>query len=352
MLADMNLKRILLTAAGLGLMLSLPAQVKKTFHVAKAGTLVELMTEEEANEITHLTLTGKINTIDFRHLRDEFKRLQVLDLSNVSISTYAGKNGTHGTGFYMYPPNCIPAFAFCKKVNDSTLAGKQTLQHIILSEKIKNIEDGAFKDCTQLKICEIRKKTAPNLLPEAMSDSITAIFVPLGSRDSYREKNRWNGFAILEGQPLEVNAQIAQLGSLADELQHRGIHPRDVHFLTVAGKLDEADFKLIRDFMPNLVSVNLTDCNATRIPEYTFTQKKYLLNIQLPKNLKSIGQRAFSGCGRLSGSLMLPAGVTAIEYGAFMGCDHLREVVATGNLLTTLGDELFGDSSSKLRYQP
>ena len=61
--------------------------------------------------------------------------------------------------------------------------------------------------------------------------------------------------------------------------------------------MDEADFTLIRNYMPNLVSVDLSRCNATVIPDYTFTQKKYLLNIKLPHGLKSIGQRAFSGCG-------------------------------------------------------
>ena len=85
--------------------------------------------------------------------------------------------------------------------------------------------------------------------------------------------------------------------------------------------MDEADFTLIRDYMPNLVSIDMTNSNATAIPDYTFTQKKYLLNVRLPQELRSIGQRAFSGCGRLCGTLVLPASVTAIEYGAFMGCD-------------------------------
>ena len=100
------------------------------------------------------------------------------------------------------------------------------------------------------------------------------------------------------------------------------------------------------------MAVDLSKSNTTVIPEYTFTQKKYLLRIQLPKGLKSIGQRAFSGCGRLCGTLELPAGVTAIEYGAFMGCDNLRYVVATGNKITTLGDSLFGeDGRNKLIYK-
>ena len=62
--------------------------------------------------------------------------------------------------------------------------------------------------------------------------------------------------------------------------------------------------------------------------DFTFAQKKYLLNMKLPHNLKSIGQREFSNCGRLCGTLELPASVTAIEFGAFMGFDNLRYVLA------------------------
>ncbi len=323
----------------------------KTLFVAKPGTLVSLFTEDEANNITHLTLTGKLNVIDFRHLRDEFKKLQVLDISNASISAYAGKNGTYSNHFYIYPPNCVPAYAFCYPLNDSTFTGKATLQKIILSEKIKNIEDAAFKGCTNLKICQLKRKTAPNLLTEALADSITAIFVPLGSSDSYRGKKNWGTFSIIEGEPTEAFIQVGLMGSLADELVKAGLQPKDVNFLTVEGKLDATDFLLIRDYMPNLVAVDLNKCNATAIPEYTFTQKKYLLRIQLPNNLKSIGQRAFSGCGRLCGTLELPAGITAIEYGAFIGCDNLRYVMAVGKQITTLGDNLFGDGKNKLIYK-
>ena len=188
-------------------------------------------------------------------------------------------------------------------------------------------------------------------MPEALADSITAIFVPLGSTDSYRNKERWENFSFIEGEPTIVSVEIGPMSSLASELMRKGIQPRDVNFLTIEGKMDEADFKLLRDYMPNLVSVNMENCTSTAIPEYTFTQKKYMLDVTLPKGLQTIGQRAFSGCTRLSGSLILPAGVTAIEYGAFIGCDNLRHVVATGNKITTLGDKLFGESENKIVYQ-
>lgn len=325
--------------------------VNKTLFVPKAGTLVELLTLEEANRITHLTLQGKLNAIDFRHLRDEFQNLQMLDISQASISTYAGKGGTYPERFYVYPTNCIPAYAFCRQQDDSTYIGKESLQRIILSDKTKNIENAAFKGCTHLKVCQIRKSTAPNLFEEALADSLTAIFVPEGSSDAYRGKRRWETFAFIEGEPTEITVQVGKMGSLASELLRSGVQPKAVNFLTVEGKLDEADFTLIRDYMPNLVAIDLTQCNATAIPDYTFSQKKYLLRAVLPQGLKSIGQRAFSGCGRLCGTLILPSGVTAIEYGAFLGCDNLRHVLATGYRITTLGDNLFGNNGeNKLIY--
>ena len=305
------------------------AQVSKTYFVSKPGTLISMMTEDEANSITHLTLTGKINAEDFRHLRDEFPNLKVLDISNADIKMYTGKAGTYPNGkLCVYMPNFIPTYAF------------------------SNIVDAAFKGCENLKICQIRKKTAPNLLPEALADSITAIFVPLGSSDEYRYKNRWEKFAFIEGEPVETTLQVGAMGKLEEEILKSGLQPRDINFLTIEGKLDNADFKLIRDYMPNLVSVDISRTNATAIPDFTFSQKKYLLRMKLPHNLKSIGQRVFSNCGRLCGTLELPASVTAIEFGAFMGCDNLRYVLATGNKITTLGDNLFGDGvPSKLIYK-
>lgn len=325
--------------------------VIKTYFVNKPGTLISMMTEEEANSVTHLTLTGKLNAIDFKHLRDEFKNLEALDISNADIKMYVGKEGTYPDKTYVYMPNFIPAYAFCRMENGQAI-GKMSLKKVILSNKTKNIEDAAFKGCANLKICRINKKTPPNLLPEALADSITAIFVPLGSTDEYRLKNRWETFAFIEGEPVDAQLQVGLMGSLESEIQKGGIQPKDINFLTVEGKLDAADFKLIRDYMPNLVAVDISQTNTTAIPDFAFSQKKYLLRIKLPHGLKTIGQRVFSNCGRLCGTVELPASVTAIEYGAFMGCDNLRHVVASGNKITTLGDNLFGDgASSKLIYQ-
>lgn len=347
----MNRKQLLLI--GIALLANIfgaTAQVLKALYVDKSGTMISQITEEEANSVTNLTVVGKINAIDFKSLRDLFPKLEVLDISNVDIKPYAGKAGTHGDKFYVYPPNCIPAYAFCR-LEDGVPKGKQTLKKVILSEKIKNIEDGAFLGCNNLHICQIIKKSAPNLLENALSDTITAVFIPLGTRDEYRLKKRWENFAFIEGEPVEVKLQVGAQSSLKAEIQSAGLQPKNINFLTVEGKLDVNDLKLITDYMPNLVSVDISKTTATVLPDFTFAQKKYMLRIQLPSGLKSIGQRVFSGCGRLSGKLLLPPGVTSLGYGAFMGCDNLQEVVVTGSGLTAVGEDLFGDSNGRLYYE-
>ena len=326
------------------------AQLYKALYVDKAGTMISQITEEEASQVTSLTVVGRINAIDFKHLRDGFPKLEVLDISNVDIRMYTGKLGTHVDKYYLYPPNCIPAYAFCRLENGIP-HGKQTLRKVVLSEKTKNIEDAAFLACDNLHICQINKKSAPNLLKNALADTTTAIFIPLGCRDAYRLEKGWENFAFVEGDPVEVKLQVGAQSSLRTEIQALGLQPKNINFLTVEGKLDIDDLKLITDYMPNLVSVDISKTNATVLPDFTFAQKKYMLRIQLPAGLKSIGQRVFSGCGRLSGTLILPSEVSSIDYGAFMGCDNLKQVVVTGNKLTAVGENLFGESGGRLDYK-
>lgn len=78
------------------------------------------------------------------------------------------------------------------------------------------------------------------------------------------------------------------MGSLASELLRAGFQPKDVNFLTVEGKMDEADFTLIRDYMPNLVSIDMTNSNATAIPDYTFTQRSICWTYGSRKSLEAL----------------------------------------------------------------
>ncbi len=325
--------------------------VNITLFVPKAGALKEQLTKEEASKVTHLTLTGKLNAKDFKLMRDSLVKLEVLDISNASITAYMGKEGTYPDKFYIYPMKCIPAYAFCNG-EKGLLKGKQTLKQVLLPSSTINIEDRAFKNCDNLKIVQINKKTPPNFLPEALNDSIAAVFVPVGCKDTYKLKKGWEHFVILGGTPETLAVSVIEPGELGNEIMKAGHQPGDVNYLTIRGNLDESDFKVIRDFMPNLVFIDLYATSATEIPDFTFTQKKYLMSVSLPQKLITIGERAFSGCIHLSGELILPPTVKAIKDGAFLDCDMLSKVIVQGDKLSVLGKELFRDSSKqKLEFR-
>lgn len=320
------------------------AQPCKQIYIAEAGTLRSYLTEQEAHELKGLILTGNINALDFKVLRDEFDQLERLDLTNVTIRMYTGKSGTYlDNKFYVYPKNCIPAYA----LND-----KQTLKKVTLSPDIRNLEDGAFKGCMNLKICQIRKKKAPNLLPDALHPDSTAIFIPAGSKDEYRQDERWLPYNLIEGEPLEVSVHITEPGTLIDEIKKQGTHAYQIAFLTVSGKLDRADFDYIRTELPQLVSIDLSECNTNIIPAFSFNQKKYLMWVKLPRQLTAIGDRAFSGCIQLNGEIRLPATLQEIEYGAFIGCPKLKKIIFEGAKPEKIGENIVeSDSKTILEYQ-
>ncbi|MEG2574210.1 MAG: leucine-rich repeat protein, partial [Bacteroides sp.] len=216
---------------------SISAQQQKTIFVPEAGTLKSQLTEEEAKNVTDLTLTGKINAIDFKAMRDEFNKLETLDISNANIRMYTGKKGTFSDKFYVYPMECVPAYAF---------KDKQTLKAIVLSPSLKNIEDCAFKGCKNLKRCYIKQKKTVNLLPDAMNDTLVAVFIPLGSKDVYRAKDKWKPYNLIEGEPISVEVIITEPGTLNQEILKTGKRPYEVNFLSVEGDLDRNDFKEIR----------------------------------------------------------------------------------------------------------
>lgn len=311
----------------LTLLLSLPIlgltaqQIQKTVFVPESGQLKTQFTEEEARNVTHLTITGKINAIDFKALRDEFGKLEFLDLTNADIRLYVGKKGTFPEKTYVYPMDCVPAYAF---------KDKKTLKHIILSPSLKNVEDCAFLGCDNLRVCQMKKKKAPNLLPDALNDSITTIFVPLGSRDEYWNKPKWKPFNLIEGEVVYLSVHVAEPGTLDSEIRKAGKRPEEISFLTITGSLDQADFKNIRDNCLRLTGIDLSGTNNGSIPEFTFAQKRYLMWVDFPRNLKTIGERAFSGCIHLNGELVLPESVTNVGDGAFLGCDRLTKILLNG----------------------
>ncbi len=88
----------------------------------------------------------------------------------------------------------------------------------------------------------------------------------------------------------------------------------------------------------NLVDVRLPE-NIKSIGERVFTYCEDLKSISLPEGLTTINNSAFSSCTGLT-SISFPKGLTTIGNGAFNNCDGLTEVTFPESL-ETIGEEAF-----------
>ena len=131
-----------------------------------------------------------------------------------------------------------------------------------------------------------------------------------------------------------------------------------VRNLKITGQINAKDFYFMRDSMLRLSALNLKEVRIKgwgkneeyeenmddQIPNsaFYFIQtvggSNSLNRIVLPDTLKSIGSNAFYGRKYLSGSLIIPEGVTEIKRGAFNGCIGLNGILSLPSTLKKLGN--------------
>ncbi|MGE5447310.1 MAG: leucine-rich repeat protein [Bacteroidales bacterium] len=141
---------------------------------------------------------------------------------------------------------------------------------------------------------------------------------------------------IQEGKPKTVNLTAGKLSTL---LTMNGITS-----LTITGEMDARDFKTIRDRMPLLTSIDLTEVhikaytgtegtlfpyydynttyNEDEIPYYALLGKSNLISLLLPHSSKRIEGDALSQCMGLK-TFKIPGQVNYIDYEAFKNCVNL-----------------------------
>ncbi|HET6557060.1 MAG TPA: leucine-rich repeat protein [Prolixibacteraceae bacterium] len=146
--------------------------------------------------------------------------------------------------------------------------------------------------------------------------------------------------------------------------------------LTLTGSIDARDFKTMRDRMPLLTNVNLseativayngtegtsnvghTDYPANTIPEFAFVPKSMniqgesrLTSITFPESLTAIGQRAFAQCISLANVIITPSVTTIGDY-AFYGCRNITEMTIPA-AVSSIGMRAFGNLDCRFDVDP
>ncbi len=198
------------------------------------------------------------------------------------------------------------------------------VKSLILPSTIKELDEYTLNGLDNLRDIYIG-----NALPPALRSNFwtkrAKVHVPEGAIHAYRiADNRWNEFVLIDGEGKEVSVSLTTAGILASEVVRKADYLQEVNAIRISGELNQSDLNIVRDNMPNLISIDITDVNLTDIPDYWLRDRWSIEEIKLPKVLKSIGYYSFQGCDHLK-TIRLVEGLTTIGTYAFSSCDELRE---------------------------
>ena len=270
---------------------SFKMNARLVLHVETPGTLTRLVSAEQKELVSRVTLTGELSSSDFVTLRDEFKQLAVLDIYGVT-NTY------------------IPDRAFCTDDNswDNPL-GKMTLVEVRLPQHVNNINYCAFAGCSNLERVNFEELHELQYIGDRTFASTALVNVNLSNTkitDFY--------YTFRDCKKLQTVLLPSTLTSLGYGAFERS----------------------------SIQEIDLSVCEGlTKIGSNSFTDCANLENVLLPIGLKSIEGSVFSGCKKLT-SFQFPSTLISIGDGAFR-YTNLQEVDLSATGITRLDNSVFND---------
>ena len=343
-----------------------------TLHVETAGTLPSLIAANRKYQITNLTLTGNLNSIDIRYLREMAGRtyddkptngkLSILNLSGANIVSYRPSGGNSRQTCYFNTSshhhtenNIISVYMFqnCTSLTDVTIPNSVTtiggrafygctsLTSITIPNSVTTIEAGAFQGCKSLINITI-PNSVTTIGTGAFRDctSLTSITIP-------------NSVTTIE--------QSAFYGCT------------DLASITIPNSVTTIGTGAFQG-CTSLTSVTIGN-SVTTIVGYAFRDCTSLTSVTIGNSVTTIEQYAFSGCTSLKevvvsegntqcssidgvlfnknkntlifypnakpASYTIPNSVTTIVAGAFQGCTSLTEIHNNNPVPQTINSNVF-----------
>ncbi len=284
-----------------------------TLNVATAGTLSELISDEEKYTIEELTLTGELNGTDLEFLH------QMMGYDGNLYNPTEGKLGNLDISEARIVAGGTP-------VSQADIIGKRTfengysLKSISLPKTLKSIEWAAFETCGLTSI----------VIPKSveMLGSDVFYYCPLVS------------ISVEEGNPVfdsrdNCNAVIETATNTLRIGCRKTVIPNSVTSIGVTA------FSGRR----GLVSMPIPD-GVTTIGDYAFWSDEELTSVSIAKTVTNFGDAPYGGCGNITSFIIDPENP---NYDSRNNCNAIIET-ATNTLIQGFGTTIIPDGIVKIAY--
>ena len=258
-------------------------------------------------------------------------------------------------------------------IGTAAFQGCDSLASVTIPASVTTVERFAFDNCAALASVTVRATTPPSMDDETaftFTSSSLVIYVPAASVDAYKAASGWSDYAsrIQAISEPAVNIQFADPAVKTICVENWGSDGEitDVQAAAVTDlgeafsyNADITSFDELRYFtgLTTIGDEAFMDCDAltsvtiptsvTTIGGIAFNSCRALTSLTIPDAVTSIGDAAFGSCRSLT-SVAIGSSVTTIGDDAFNSCDVLTSVTVRATTPPTLGNEVFGSTSSSL----
>jgi hypothetical protein len=300
----------------------------------------------------------------------------VIPASVASIETFAFGGCDELTGITI--PNSVTsigsyAFNYCSKltgitipssvdsIKDYTFYRCTGLTHITIHNAVTSIGNAAFADCSGLTTIYSYPATPVDLASVTyvfggINQTSCTLYVPTGSKGLYEVADQWKEFVNIEEFALSKTVDVTTAGTLSTLLTTT--EKATLTDLTVTGTIDVRDFRIMKDSMPSLTNIDLSELAIAEYSEFVDVNNDGLLNNLDDLNgngefdnndkffyfVNTIPNSSFNTCSHIK-TIKLPASVIRIGDYAFENCENLNSVTIC-SLVNTIGYAAFSNCVS------
>lgn len=256
----------------------------KSMSITK-GKLADLIPEDELGRIDSLKLSGILDATDFKTIRDKMFHLEYLDLSDATIGSYWGTDGTYTDQYTIsYPQSTVPQCAF---YNPTTNSASTLLQTILLPKNCAMLGQNAFSKLNVHKLS--LPENLRTISDYAFQDCLISDSIVLPSSVSYIGNSAFDNCSNLK--KINIPFNVTFLGT---------------YTFNRCSSLTDIDFA----------------SGTTSIPNFFANNCISLKKIEMPAEIKSIGINAFANCTRLN-AVKFSDKVETISSEAFLNCNSI-----------------------------